>query len=136
EAILTPPVFISHDVPTAYGVPTPGSDLYKIALHHGGVRLDADRAPFVVDPEAIAKLEAAARHWLVDFHPAALDVDVCPYDNPPAEDFVIERRGNIVIGCGTSGHGFKFGPLLGEILAALVEAREPPVDITRFRGRP
>jgi glycine/D-amino acid oxidase-like deaminating enzyme len=25
----------------------------------------------------------------------------------------------VVIGCGTSGHGFKFGPLIGEWLADL-----------------
>jgi sarcosine oxidase len=135
DATATPPVFISHDAPTAYGLPTPGSDLYKIALHHGGVRVDPDGAPFSVDPEAIAALEAAARHWLVDFGPVAVEVDVCPYDNTPDEDFVIERRGNVAIGCGTSGHGFKFGPLLGEILAALAESRDPPVDITRFRPR-
>jgi sarcosine oxidase len=43
----------------------------------------------------------------------------CIYDNTPDEDFIIDRIGNVVIGCGTSGHGFKFGPLLGEWLACL-----------------
>jgi sarcosine oxidase len=32
---------------------------------------------------------------------------------------VLDRTGNIVVGCGTSGHGFKFGPLFGIWLAAL-----------------
>ena len=31
----------------------------------------------------------------------------------------------VVVGCGTSGHGFKFGPLLGELLADLAEGRAP-----------
>jgi sarcosine oxidase len=41
------------------------------------------------------------------------------YDNTESEEFVVERRGRVVIGAGTSGHGFKFGPLLGERLADL-----------------
>ena len=37
----------------------------------------------------------------------------------PDEDFVVDRIGNVVVGSGTSGHGFKFGPLFGEWLADL-----------------
>ena len=48
-----------------------------------------------------------------------MSAERCVYDNTPDEDFIVDRIGNIVIGCGTSGHGFKFGPLLGEWLAAL-----------------
>ena len=33
------------------------------------------------------------------------------------EDFVLERRGPVVIGSACSGHGFKFTPLVGRILA-------------------
>ncbi len=55
------------------------------------------------------------------FVPEAELVETCLYDNTADEDFLIERRGRVVIGAGTSGHGFKFGPLLGEMLAALVE---------------
>jgi len=32
---------------------------------------------------------------------------------------VVDRIGNVVVGSGTSGHGFKFGPLFGEWLADL-----------------
>jgi len=31
----------------------------------------------------------------------------------------VDRIGNVVLGSGTSGHGFKFGPLLGDWLAWL-----------------
>ena len=41
------------------------------------------------------------------------------YTNTASEDFVLERHGRVVRGAGTSGHGFKFGPLLGERLADL-----------------
>jgi sarcosine oxidase len=38
----------------------------------------------------------------------------------PDEDFVLDRRDRLVVGSACSGHGFKFGPLLGELLADLV----------------
>ena len=49
----------------------------------------------------------------------------CVYDNSADADFVLDRVGRIVVGCGTSGHAFKFGPLLGELLADLAEGSAP-----------
>ncbi len=48
---------------------------------------------------------------------------------PADTDFVLDRVGHVVVGCGTSGHGFKFGPLLGELLADLAEGDRPAVDL-------
>jgi glycine/D-amino acid oxidase-like deaminating enzyme len=45
-----------------------------------------------------------------------------------------ERRG-LVIATGDSGHGFKFAPLLGEIVADAVEGKSNPL-LERFRWRP
>lgn len=112
------PIFIDHRRPTTYGLPTPGSDLYKLALHHAGPTLDPD-APFTPDANVVNELRDAAARWL----PGAeiVEIDVCPYDNTVDEDFVVERVDGVVVGAGTSGHAFKFGPLLGERLAALVD---------------
>ena len=45
-----------------------------------------------------------------------------------------------MIGCGTSGHGFKFGPLLGEALADLATGAALRLEPGRFAlnrdGRP
>jgi glycine/D-amino acid oxidase-like deaminating enzyme len=57
----------------------------------------------------------------------------CVYDNSADTDFVLDRVGNVVVGCGTSGHGFKFGPLLGELLADLAEGTTPTFDLRPFR---
>jgi sarcosine oxidase len=111
------PIFIDFTEPAVYGLPTPGSDLYKIAVHHGGSAIDPD-APFAPDDGAVAALHDAVAHWLPSGE--LVDVDVCPYDNTADESFVIERVNGIVVGAGTSGHAFKFGPLLGEQLAGLV----------------
>jgi sarcosine oxidase len=111
------PIFIDFEAPAVYGLPTPGTDLYKIAVHHGGREIDPDRE-FVPDPTAVAALQRAADRWL----PGAelVEVDVCPYDNTADEHFIIEQIDGIIVGAGTSGHAFKFGPLLGEQLAQLV----------------
>lgn len=113
------PIFIDFTEPAVYGLPTPGSDLYKIAVHHGGSVIDPD-APFTRDERAVAALQAAIAHWLPGGE--LVEVDVCPYDNTADESFVIERVNGIVVGAGTSGHAFKFGPLLGAQLAELVLA--------------
>jgi len=48
--------------------------------------------------------------------------ETCLYTNTETEDFIIDlhpRNSNVVIGAGFSGHGFKFGPLTGKLLAEL-----------------
>jgi sarcosine oxidase len=111
------PIFIDFTEPAVYGLPTPGSDLYKISVHHGGGSVDPDAA-FGPDPEAVVALERAIARWLPDAE--LVEIDVCPYDNTADENFIVERVDGLVVGAGTSGHAFKFGPLLGEQLAQLV----------------
>ncbi len=111
------PIFIDFTEPAVYGLPTPGSDVYKIAVHHGGPAIDPDHA-FAQDPTAVGALRAAIAHWLPSGE--LVQIDVCPYDTTADESFVVERIDGIVVGAGTSGHAFKFGPLLGEHLAQLV----------------
>ena len=111
------PIFVDFADPVVYGVPTPGSDQYKIAVHHGGQAIDPD-TEFAPDVEAVAALREAIERWL----PGAelVHVDVCPYDNTADENFIVQRIDGVVVGAGTSGHAFKFGPLLGAQLARLV----------------
>ena len=39
----------------------------------------------------------------------------------------------VVFATGLTGHGFKFGPLLGELLSSMVCNTPPPVELGRFR---
>ena len=41
------------------------------------------------------------------------------YTTTADESFILERRGRLVVGSPSSGHGFKFAPAIGERLAAL-----------------
>jgi glycine/D-amino acid oxidase-like deaminating enzyme len=67
----------------------------------------------------VRRLAELARRHLPGYHPEPVITERCIYDNSPDEDFIFDRIGNVIVGCGTSGHGFKFGPLLGEWLADL-----------------
>jgi sarcosine oxidase len=125
------PVFIAHGRPAAYGLPTPALDAYKVALHHAGIPTTADDARDV-DADAVAAIADATRRWLPGFDPEPVRVETCIYDNTADEDFVLDRHGRVVVGAGTSGHGFKFGPLFGELLADLATGATPSIPLDRF----
>jgi sarcosine oxidase len=60
----------------------------------------------------------------------------CLYTMTPDEHFIIDRHrdyGNVWFAAGFSGHGFKFAPAIGEILADMVTGIEPriPIDFLR-----
>lgn len=113
------PIFIRHDAQAPYGLPVPGSPLYKIGIHHSGPVTDPDAQDQSPDPALVTRLSTVAVSVLPGYDPTPIATERCCYDNTPDEDFVVDRIGNVAIGCGTSGHGFKFGPLLGRWLAAL-----------------
>ena len=47
--------------------------------------------------------------------------ETCLYTTRAGNEFLLERRGRVVVGSPCSGHGFKFAPLIGKRLAALAE---------------
>jgi sarcosine oxidase len=114
-----PPIFICHGDRAPYGLPVPGSPLYKIGIHPSGPATDPDWQVQSADPALVGKLSEVARRYLPGYDPTPAVTERCVYDNSPDEDFVVDRIGNVVVGSGTSGHGFKFGPLFGEWLADL-----------------
>jgi sarcosine oxidase len=132
------PIFICHGDESPYGLPVPGSARYKIGIHQSGPPGRPDEQDQAADP-VLARLTGVARRYLPGYTPVPVASERCVYDNTPDEDFVLDRIGNVVIGCGTSGHGFKFGPLFGVWLAALACGRPelPPArfSLSRFAAR-
>ncbi len=119
------PILIEHGGGRAfYGLPVPGAPLYKTGLHHGGPATDPDQQDQDPDPDLAGKLAGFVRRHLPGLSADPVSYERCVYDNTPDDDFVIGRIGNVVIGSGTSGHGFKFGPLLGDWLAALATGEQ------------
>jgi sarcosine oxidase len=115
------PIFVHFGGEIPYGLPVPGAQLYKIGIHHGGPPVEPDHQDDAADPRLVRRIAQVAREFLPGFDPNPVALERCVYDNSPDTDFVVDRVGNVVIGSGTSGHGFKFGPLLGEWLASLAD---------------
>jgi sarcosine oxidase len=134
------PIFIGHGAPEPYGLPVPGSPLYKIGFHHAGPVVDPDRQDQGPDPDLTERLSALARQYVPGLPPDVVRTERCVYDNSPDEDFIVDRVGRVVIGSGTSGHGFKFGPLLGEWLADLATGQDADpaarFSLGRLRANP
>ncbi len=127
-----------------YGLPGIGEEALKAAFHRtSGTADDPDIARIDADPASLAAVEARLRTWFRGVGPL-LRSETCFYTNTPTEDFVLDvvpgTDGRVVVGAGLSGHGFKFGPLLGRILADLALTGTSPVapyaaDRRRFQLR-
>jgi sarcosine oxidase len=133
------PVFVERRRPWFYGLPVAGSGLVKISLHGAGpvVALDHHDLSDEPDPALVAELTASARRVLPGMGSEPVGTERCVYDNSPDGDFVIDRVGAVVIGAGTSGHGFKFAPLIGEVLADLATGgpRDEELEALAVLGR-
>ncbi|TFB94597.1 FAD-dependent oxidoreductase [Cryobacterium sp. HLT2-28] len=101
-----------------YGMYTPGQGV-KAGWHGVGEVTDPDARSFRPEPVQLAALQRYVRDWLPGADPDACDPVSCTYTTTVDEDFVLDRVGPVVVGAGFSGHGFKFTPTVGRILADL-----------------
>jgi sarcosine oxidase len=101
-----------------YSLEAPGIGM-KAGLHQSGSPTDADESP-EPDPHIIESVSAwVGRHFpFVDPEPIA--TETCIYTTTSDDRFILERHGRIVVGSACSGHGFKFAPAVGEMVADLV----------------
>ncbi|MGN7861524.1 FAD-dependent oxidoreductase [Microbacterium sp. 22303] len=107
-----------------YGMHTPGQGI-KAGWHGVGPVIDPDRRSFVPDPALSALIRDYAREWLPGVDADDVTEITCTYTTTPDGVFVIDRRGPVVLGAGFSGHGFKFTPSVGRLLADLALDRAP-----------
>ncbi|WP_400999739.1 FAD-dependent oxidoreductase [Agromyces sp. GXQ0307] len=107
-----------------YGMLTPGEGV-KAGWHGVGPVVDPDARDFRPVPDQLADLQRYARDWLPGVDADAVTPISCTYTTTPDEHFVLDRIGPIVVGAGFSGHGFKFTPVVGRILADLADGSGP-----------
>jgi len=113
------PTVVDWGEAAVYALPSPGQGV-KAGEHQAGPTADPDRngGP---DTVSVGRLGA----WVAERYPGADPephlVQTCLYTNAPGDEFVLERRGPVVVGSPCSGHGFKFAPWVGERLADLAE---------------
>ena len=120
------PIFIHEDASgmQAYGFPAidgPGGGV-KVAFFRKGVVCTPETIDRTVRDQEIAEMRDSVGQVVPALDGPCLHSATCMYSNTPDEHFVIARHPdsqNITVACGFSGHGFKFVPIVGEILADL-----------------
>lgn len=124
-ALRDAPVWAAEDreLGLVYGFPPgAGEPGLKIAIHKVGIATDPDAVDRAVAPEDIEPIRRAAARYLPGIAGPIVDSCVCLYTNSPDGHFIIDRvpgTRRVFAACGFSGHGFKFAPVMGEILADL-----------------
>ncbi|ALE04856.1 FAD-dependent oxidoreductase (plasmid) [Arthrobacter sp. ERGS1:01] len=108
-----------------YGMFTPGEGV-KIGWHGVGPVVDPDNRNFMPEPVQLEALRRYARDWFPGLDADSFETISCTYTSTESGDFILDRFGPVVVGAGFSGHGFKFTPAVGRILADLVEGIPAP----------
>uniref|UniRef100_A0A8C1YIN4 Peroxisomal sarcosine oxidase n=1 Tax=Cyprinus carpio TaxID=7962 RepID=A0A8C1YIN4_CYPCA len=119
-----------------YGLPSneyPG--LMKVCYHMGS-ETEPDERDKQTDRGDIDILVRYVTRCLPGLVPVPAVVESCMYTVTPDHNFVLDSHptyGNIIIGAGFSGHGFKFGPIIGKLLSQLALGQVPSYDLSPFR---
>ncbi|MGH9389383.1 MAG: FAD-dependent oxidoreductase, partial [Vicinamibacteria bacterium] len=136
------PVWIDNGKPLFYGIPGNQWRGFKLADDARGGLFDPTFGERVASPEGLQ----AARDYLGFRFPALkgsplLESRVCQYENSSDQHFIVDRHpeaGNAWLVGGGSGHGFKHGPALGELVAGNVlgeKQTEPFFSLSRFQAK-
>ena len=119
-----------------YGFPPSRSPLIKVARHHHrDQNVDADAYDRTVSAEDEMLIRAAIAEHLPAANGRLIKAKTCLYTVTPDGDFIIDRLPDapqIVVASPCSGHGFKFAPAIGDILADLATTGATAHDIARF----
>jgi glycine/D-amino acid oxidase-like deaminating enzyme len=121
------PVFVWEDPSGTqlYGFPAYGdaSDGVKIAFFRNGTPAEPDALDRQIDPAEVEHMRdylTARIPTLAGRHLRGL---ACMYTTTPDENFLLAKHpqhAQVTVAAGFSGHGFKFVPVIGEIIADLV----------------
>jgi sarcosine oxidase len=130
-------IFIRQYAPDRffYGFPDLGAGI-KVAFHHQGGRVDPDTISQNVNANEIAEMREVLGCYLPDANGELRSTAVCMYTNTPDEHFVLDRHPEfpqVVIASPCSGHGFKFSPVIGEMIAEMVGGKWPRFNPALFK---
>jgi sarcosine oxidase len=106
-----------------YAIPGAPGDPLKLGRHDGGEICTPHTARREVEDAEVQTLQAIADTYLPGASGPVDRTVTCLYTLTPDQHFVVDthpQHPHVAFGCGFSGHGFKFAPVIGEILADLV----------------
>ena len=139
--VFTPETFPIFNMEAAegrfYGFPVfsvPGFKLGK--YHHRGERTDPDAMHRGFDREDEAVLRAGIERYFPEANGPTLAMKTCLFTNSPDEHFILDVHPEwpqVSFAAGFSGHGFKFAPVIGEIMADLALEGGSAWDLSLFR---
>jgi sarcosine oxidase len=136
------PVWADHRDRFLYGIPGSGRRGFKVADDTRGPAFDPTSGERVVS-QAMLK---SVREYVAFRFPAMKDAPlvetrVCQYEQTPDSHLIVDRHprmNNVWLVGGGSGHGFKHGPALGEMMAELI-LKDGEADavwrLSRFSGK-
>ncbi|MFZ0538952.1 MAG: FAD-dependent oxidoreductase, partial [Candidatus Sulfotelmatobacter sp.] len=118
------PVWGDHGQRFLYGIPGSGRRGFKIADDTRGPAFDPTSGERVVSQTTLKRV----REYIAFRFPAMknaplIETRVCQYEQTPDGNFILDRHpqiDNVWLVGGGSGHGFKHGPAIGELMAELV----------------
>jgi sarcosine oxidase len=132
------PIWVLRDGGEAYyGIPHDPELGLKVSIHHWGTFVDPDAVDRVVGEADVERVRAFLRRRMPIADGDLANAKVCLYTNTLDEAFVIDRHPaapGVAFASACSGHGFKFAPVIGEILADLVTDGRTSWPIERFRA--
>src|SRR5436190_7967554 len=118
------PIWVLRDGETTfYGIPHDPELGLKVSIHHWGSFVEPDSVERVVADGEVERVRTFLRRRMPAADGPLVHAEVCLYTNTPDEAFVIDRHPvapGAAFASACSGHGFKFAPVVGEILADLV----------------
>ena len=104
-----------------YGFPTLDGRTAKAAEHGGEpAPLGPDGLDRDVRPRDVERVWRFLEQHVRGYVRRVVESSVCMYTMTPDEHFIIDRdprNENVAVAVGFSGHGFKFAPIIGEVLA-------------------
>ena len=135
------PVWGDHGEHFMYGIPGNQERGFKLGDDTRGAEFDPTSGERVVDGALLEEIRRYLGHRFPGMIGAPLvETRVCQYEDTTDHNFIIDRHpahANVWIVGGGSGHGFKHGPALGEMVGRLVmkdETAEKVYQLTRFGG--
>ena len=115
-----------------------GNGLMKVGHHLPGEEIEVNNLHEFDAREEEEKLTKILNQFIPEALGEIVTTSVCMYNNTPDEHFIVDflpdSNQQVVVASGFCGHGFKFVPVIGEILADLVMKEETdwPIDFLRW----
>jgi sarcosine oxidase len=123
--------------PILYGFPLTGPDEEgaKVAVHGSNTFCTPETANREVDAEEEHSMRERIASALPSLTGRLVRAETCLYTMTPDENFILgphPLHPNVILAAGFSGHGFKFAPVVGQILGELATTGKSSFDLAMF----